>query len=176
MRRAGTGRSVWLENSQGFDRWCGLQRFGDPGGPGLDPRVTRIAARRVDTHVPRESSRRAAGRNRRVLPGVSTGRVPKRVGERGGKKKRASPNRRPRSRPRREATPARDAEPRTGCALTSRVRTNVPRAFRANGCASRVCRRGVAPVAGEALYLAVISRYLLTTHHIYPDVREEQNT
>ena len=51
---------------------CGLQRFGDPGGPGLDPRVTRIAARRVDTHVPRESSRRAAGRNRRVLPGVST--------------------------------------------------------------------------------------------------------
>jgi len=31
-------------------------------------------------------------------------------------------------------------------------------------------------VAGEALYLAVISRYLLTTHHIYPDVREEQNT
>jgi len=73
MRRAGTGRSVWLENSTGFDRWCGLQRFGDPGGPGLDPRVTRIAARRVDTHVPRESSRLAAGRNRRVLPGVSTG-------------------------------------------------------------------------------------------------------
>ena len=65
----------------------------------------------------------------------------RRVGERGGKKKRASPNRRPRSRPRREATPARDATPRTGCALTSRVRTDVPRAFRANGCASRVCRR-----------------------------------
>ena len=176
MRRAGTGRSVWLENSQGFDRWCGLQRFGDPGGPVLDPRVTRIAARRVDTHVPRESGRRAAGQNRRVLPGVSTGRVPKRVGERGGKKKRASPNRRPRSRPRREATPARDAEPRTGCALTSRVRTNVPRAFRANGCASRVCRRGEAPVAGEALYLAVISRYLLTTHHRSCLRREEHNT
>ena len=72
VAEGGTGRSVWLENSTGFDRWCGLQRFGDPGGPGLDPRSTRIAARRVDADVPRESSRRAAGRNRRVRPGVST--------------------------------------------------------------------------------------------------------
>ena len=175
MRRAGTGRSVWLENSQGFDRWCGLQRFGDPGGPVLDPRVTRIAARRVDTHVPRESSLLAAGRIRRVLPGVSTGRVPKRVGERGGKKKRASPNRRPRSRPRGEATSARDAEPRTGCALTSRVRTNVPRAFRANGCASRVCRRGEAPVGGGSLSRRHLKISFDNSSHL-SDVREEHNT
>ena len=148
----GTGRSVWLENSRGFDRWC-------VGSNGLATRAARGSTRGRGGSPPVASTHMYRGSRvawPRVETGVSAracppGRVPKRVGERGGKKKRASPNRRPRSRPRREATPARDAEPRTGCALTSRVRTNVPRAFRANGCASRVCRRGEAPVGGGSL-------------------------
>ena len=136
---------------------------GGVGSNGLATRAARGSTRGRRVSPPVASTHMYRG-SRVAWPQVETGvsaracppgRVPKRVGERGGKKKRASPNRRPRSRPRREATPARDAEPRTGCALTSRVRTNVPRAFRANGCASRVCRRGEAPVV-EALYLAVI--------------------
>ena len=126
-----------------------------PGRPGARP--ARDAYRRPSRRHTCTAGVESPGRGSKPAcpPGRVHGRVPKRVGERGGKKKRASPNRRPRSRPRREATPARDADPRTGCALTSRVRTSVPRAFRANGCASRVCRRGEAPVV-EALYLAVI--------------------